>query len=405
MCFPQKKMKPPSSFPVSQNFVSDFASIPPPFDLLINPFGKHAEAAVVHDWLYAVGKGSRTDSKEKERKKADVIFYRAMRKQEVDSISSRLMYSAVRLFGIGQHFLPSVFGEPYYGRNEAWRFYNSVTNAYRSPTCIIDKPVNPYYRGVVSRQGEHSIGALVRSFNIQMGKQKATPTMMVRSPGMARQTVREVFKQFQSEVGFTVDDFSRYGMFFYEIDWWEVDFKPECLGENFLALMDFYLPKADLQKVFGSEASDDASLSPQDLRQKLDGFLNENTNNEELLSRIREDLKLLNKIAIISHDADVPETDFTLTGLLLFLLEAKEGTQSAGAGDDDQSDAPFRSFLITLKSQGVNDPDVDLFIAVFDDDVTAVEQALNEGGNPTTTKGEILRRYEDEWRNFENSDH
>ena len=40
---------------VPRYFVTDFASIPWPASYLISPFGDHAEAAVVHDWLYALG--------------------------------------------------------------------------------------------------------------------------------------------------------------------------------------------------------------------------------------------------------------------------------------------------------------------------------------------------------------
>ena len=40
---------------VPEGYVTDFASIPGFVQWLIQPFGKHSEAAVIHDWLYTLG--------------------------------------------------------------------------------------------------------------------------------------------------------------------------------------------------------------------------------------------------------------------------------------------------------------------------------------------------------------
>ena len=108
--------------PVSEYFVSDFASIPFPFSRIINPFGKHAEAAVLHDWLYAVGYPGR-------RKEADVIFYQAMRRYGVSRFRAGLMYAATR-----------IGGKNAWGRANEWRFYSPLIETTLPNECKIVKP-------------------------------------------------------------------------------------------------------------------------------------------------------------------------------------------------------------------------------------------------------------------------
>jgi hypothetical protein len=80
---------------VPQGYVTDFASIPGWIQWLIAPFGRHSEAAVVHDWLYTLGtKGDR-----KARKLADQTFRRALAIVGVKFFRRNLMYWAVRLGG------------------------------------------------------------------------------------------------------------------------------------------------------------------------------------------------------------------------------------------------------------------------------------------------------------------
>jgi len=77
---------------VPEGFVSDFASIPAAARFAFLPFGRHAKAAVLHDWLYAVGEPGR-------RWFADQVFDDAMAELEVDPGMRRTMYQAVHLFG------------------------------------------------------------------------------------------------------------------------------------------------------------------------------------------------------------------------------------------------------------------------------------------------------------------
>lgn len=86
-------------------YVTDFASIPSAVHFIISPFGKHAEAAVIHDWLYTLG----TPGDRKGRRMADKAFVKALRLLEVHWIKRQIMYWAVRLGGASGYGLPTDF--------------------------------------------------------------------------------------------------------------------------------------------------------------------------------------------------------------------------------------------------------------------------------------------------------
>jgi hypothetical protein len=90
---------------VPAGYVTDFASIPRAVHFIISPFGKHAEAAVVHDWLYALG----TPKDGKSRRTADKAFVKALRLLEVNFFKRQIMYWAVRLGGGGGYGLADDF--------------------------------------------------------------------------------------------------------------------------------------------------------------------------------------------------------------------------------------------------------------------------------------------------------
>lgn len=104
---------------VPLGFVTDFASIPAFFQSLIQPFGRHAPAAVLHDYLYAIGQ-------KKARALADRLFLNAMREAGVPVIRRSVMYRMVRLFGGGG-----------YGLQEDWKFVDTETGE------DIDPPFSP----------------------------------------------------------------------------------------------------------------------------------------------------------------------------------------------------------------------------------------------------------------------
>ena len=90
---------------VPEGYVTDFASIPGFMRGFIQPFGRHAKAAVLHDWLYVVGQPKR-------RGFADAIFRRAMKELDVRPFKRTVMYLSVRLFG----------GKPYKFADKEWQW-------------------------------------------------------------------------------------------------------------------------------------------------------------------------------------------------------------------------------------------------------------------------------------------
>jgi hypothetical protein len=90
-------------FLVPQGYMTDFASIPPIARSFVSQFGSHAEASVIHDWLYAVGypEGSSKEAIKQKRKDADDIMDAAMREQEVPWLQRSFIFLAVRMFGGG----------------------------------------------------------------------------------------------------------------------------------------------------------------------------------------------------------------------------------------------------------------------------------------------------------------
>lgn len=76
---------------VPEGFMTDLASIPPVARWLIPKIGKHAQAAVLHDYMY--------NKKLFKRKKCDYIFKEAMGVLKVPEWKRNIMYSAVRTFG------------------------------------------------------------------------------------------------------------------------------------------------------------------------------------------------------------------------------------------------------------------------------------------------------------------
>jgi len=73
-------------------FVTDFASIPREFWSALRPDGEYAYAAVVHDYLYW--------TQTRSREEADQILKMAMEDFEVDAVTVRVIYSAVRIAGM-----------------------------------------------------------------------------------------------------------------------------------------------------------------------------------------------------------------------------------------------------------------------------------------------------------------
>ncbi len=76
---------------VPKGFKTNFASVPKAFHSVISQIGKHAPAAVVHDWLYYFHIYN--------RKYADFVFLEIMKHLGVTLWKRQAMYYAVRMFG------------------------------------------------------------------------------------------------------------------------------------------------------------------------------------------------------------------------------------------------------------------------------------------------------------------
>ncbi len=137
--------------PVSRYFQSDFASIPFPFNRMISPFGRHSEAAIVHDWLYAVGEPG-------QRKFSDMVFHDVMRMSRVSWLERNIMYASVRLGGAKA-----------YGRENEWNeaFREPVVQASPTPACLIAKPTfNDFYSSAFEPWRERDPATFVPLFDL-----------------------------------------------------------------------------------------------------------------------------------------------------------------------------------------------------------------------------------------------
>jgi len=76
---------------VPAGFESDFASIPSVLRPFLTGTDKSRKPAIIHDWLYLVGKGT--------RKRADQIFRLAL-KEEGLGWKRHVAYWSVRVFGL-----------------------------------------------------------------------------------------------------------------------------------------------------------------------------------------------------------------------------------------------------------------------------------------------------------------
>lgn len=77
---------------VPASFITDFASIPMLARGTFPPFGRHAKAAVLHDWLYSVGEPG-------QKPFADRVFLAAMKDLNVSWWRRTAMYLAVVIGG------------------------------------------------------------------------------------------------------------------------------------------------------------------------------------------------------------------------------------------------------------------------------------------------------------------
>ncbi|EKH1093474.1 DUF1353 domain-containing protein [Salmonella enterica] len=80
---------------VPAGFITDLATVPRIFWILLPPDGKYAKAAIIHDYLY--------DNALRTKYEADRIFLDGMTVLGVPKWKKMIMYWAVRLFGRGNY--------------------------------------------------------------------------------------------------------------------------------------------------------------------------------------------------------------------------------------------------------------------------------------------------------------
>lgn len=80
---------------VPAGFVTDLASVPRMFWVILPPHGQYAKAAILHDYLYANAIGSKLY--------ADEVFYEAMEVLGVARWRQVVMYWGARVFGRGKY--------------------------------------------------------------------------------------------------------------------------------------------------------------------------------------------------------------------------------------------------------------------------------------------------------------
>ncbi|EHQ4621381.1 DUF1353 domain-containing protein [Salmonella enterica] len=80
---------------VPAGFITDLATVPRIFWILLPPDGKYAKAAIIHDYLY--------DNALRTKKEADLIFLDGMKVLGVPCWKRTVMHLAVRMFGRGSY--------------------------------------------------------------------------------------------------------------------------------------------------------------------------------------------------------------------------------------------------------------------------------------------------------------
>ena len=76
---------------VPAGFVTDMASIPRFLWVILPPWGRYGNAAIVHDFLYW--------DQQMSRREADLVMYEGMQDMKVGCLKRFLIYRSLRLFG------------------------------------------------------------------------------------------------------------------------------------------------------------------------------------------------------------------------------------------------------------------------------------------------------------------
>jgi len=130
-------------------------------------------------------------------------------------------------------------------------------------------------------------------------------------------------------------------------------------------------------------------------------FLNRAIRVQNLLTGMKKaDLKqLANAVQDIAKS--VASFDYVVeNNVLLKAMRSIYGVDPNTTPKADDGNASFIAALSFLKSKGVDDPDIDLFLAVDSNDGAGLKAAIDRGGNVNVTTGELLARYEAQLKTY-----
>jgi hypothetical protein len=102
----------------------------------------------------------------------------------------------------------------------------------------------------------------------------------------------------------------------------------------------------------------------------------------------RDDFRAVAKHLVDLEDATDHFKEFIAEDVL-----ARSGSLASEPEEVDTTEDDFRAIRAYLKVRGQSDPDVDCFVAVFDNDVDLLKDALERGANPAASSGEVLSRH------------
>ena len=113
-----------------------------------------------------------------------------------------------------------------------------------------------------------------------------------------------------------------------------------------------------------------------------------NFSEEAKFNEVAVELAKLSKV--IENANKIRESDIVLKALI----------EISKSSFDESKFEPFIRFLKEKKN--VKDPNIDLFLAVFENDEILAKSALDSGADLRVTSAMIVRKYEDYWKEFNN---
>ncbi|MEO0400583.1 MAG: hypothetical protein AAF224_14320 [Pseudomonadota bacterium] len=121
---------------------------------------------------------------------------------------------------------------------------------------------------------------------------------------------------------------------------------------------------------------------------------------ELLLSLSEKDLRAIGS-SVSSLTSGISDFEKALDeNVLIKAVRQSTGEEKDGPDSLGRSELVFKKFQY-LKQLGVEDPNIDMFLAVEGNDTTLLQNALNNGADPSITDSAVLNKYDDKLRNFD----